>query len=113
MGKLWFPLAKWIAIGTKVATGTTTLTGFYDGVAGTITRFPVSVVTQNTPDWVMASMPEFSKTVGGGEVPGALFHVIYHTPTQFVVCVERLTGGPSEPLTGNLALTWTRRGKTH
>jgi hypothetical protein len=106
-----FSLGKWKALGTKTATGTTTLTGFYDGIAGTLTRVSIASTVQGT-NFAQASMPEFT-TAAGGEVPGALFHVVMHDPNSFVVIVERISGGPSEPLSGDLALTWTRRGKTH
>lgn len=99
--------------GTQTATGTVSIAGFYDGANGTLTRLSVPAATQGTNNWTMASPPEFTKTSDGSEIPGALFHLVKHDPNSFVVIVERISGGPSEPLSGALALTWTRRGQTH
>ena len=112
MPRQLFNTQKWQSLSRRLATGTATVSGFYDGAAGTLTRLAISVAAQGTTNWKSAMVPEFTKTADGGEISGALFHVVKHDPNSFVVIIERIDGGPSEPLTGDLALTWTRRGYT-
>lgn len=107
MPKQYFNLPRWQSISRRVVTGTFTIRDFYAQTAGTLTRISVDQGTR----WKVGVLPEFT-TTADAEIPGALFHIVYHTPNRFVVRVERISD-PSAPGSGDLVVKWTRRGYTH